>query len=110
MSHRVNNVLVLAKEIQLQHKAPVLDIEVLDAKGSILTKDNEVENFEKSLFCSQTKVSISEYQCWGASSQSFDLLRRTGVIRKLSTQRKISFAFSSNCFPSRAWLPAENIR
>ena len=33
---------MLAKEIQLQHKAPVLDIEVFDAKGSILRKDNEV--------------------------------------------------------------------
>ena len=34
---------VLAKEIQLQHKAPVLDIQVLDAKGSVLTlEDNEV--------------------------------------------------------------------
>ena len=31
---------VLAKEIQLQHKAPVLDIQVLDAKGSVLTLED----------------------------------------------------------------------
>ena len=33
---------VLAKEIQLQHKAPVVGIEVLDAKGSNLTSNSEV--------------------------------------------------------------------
>ena len=33
---------VLAKEIQLQHKAPVIGIEVLDAKGSHLTSNSEV--------------------------------------------------------------------
>ena len=35
---------VLAKEIQLQHKAPVIGIEVLDSKGSNLTRDSEVSH------------------------------------------------------------------
>ena len=42
---------VLAKEIQLQHRAPVIGIEVLDAKGSNLTSSSEVscQSFELSL-------------------------------------------------------------
>ena len=32
----------LAKEIQLKHQAPVVDIEVLDAKGATVRDDSEV--------------------------------------------------------------------
>ena len=63
---------VLAKEIQLQHKAPVIGIEVLDAKGSNLAKDSEVFFFKLNLLILLITSLTSEYRI--PSAQSLDLL------------------------------------
>ena len=71
---------VLAKEIQLQHKAPVLDIAVLDAKGAILTKDNEVEreSFNIGQKCQFQNISV------GALPHKVLICSEEQVIKKLS--------------------------
>ena len=65
---------VLAKEIQLQHKAPVIGIEVLDAKGSHLNANSEVsrQSNEVAMYHHVTGA------LWISASQSVDLLRGAG--------------------------------
>ena len=75
---------VLAKEIQLQHKAPVLDIEVLDAKGSILTKDNEVNKYRREkVFQSGQKCQFQNISV-GALPHKVLICSEEQVIEKLS--------------------------
>ena len=95
---------VLAKEIQLQHKAPVIGIEVLDAKGSNLAKDSEVF-FWNWIFNSFKNISdfrISDpfrTKSWSALRNRFWVL--LGV-----PGRDMILHFSSSCSPCRDLLPA----
>ena len=69
---------VLAKEIQLQHKAPVIGIEVLDAKGSQLTSNPDVRCGYSMLFYTMLYCYTAGH--WISPSQSVDLLRGTGEL------------------------------
>ena len=71
---------VLAKEIQLQHKAPVIGIEVLDAKGSHLTSNSEVSFLSVGPWYYNVTAGH-----WISPSQSLDLLRGTGESSPLSS-------------------------
>ena len=68
---------VLAKEIQLQHKAPVIGIEVLDAKGSHLNTNSEVSHtlgFPCNVFCITHQTHHVTGAQWIFATQSVDLL------------------------------------
>ena len=84
---------VLAKEIQLQHKAPVVGIEVLDAKGSNLTANSEVscQSLLAYMYCMTRPCysrpsEVSPTKCWSAQRNS------------------------SSCSPCLAWQPAGSIK
>jgi len=95
---------VLAKEIQLQHRAPVLDIEVLDARGHTLTKDNESIGASalphKVLICSEEQFKLFSLPGLAACGKYKVTANEGVVVRRSKATTFASLANSSiseNC-------------